>query len=119
VQDLHYLHMYGRALSLLATKADTADQASFFATAAQSILQGETQLHKQLMAAWGVSTADAEASPMQPTCSMYTSYILATVATRPFFEGVSLITPVHVTGHGRGHTRALYADGRRLLTACK
>jgi TENA/THI-4/PQQC family len=87
VQDYKFLDVYGRALSLLASKADDTTHASFLASASQNILQGEMELHRQLMAEWGISTRNAEAAPMQPSCLMYTSYLMATVASRPFHEG--------------------------------
>jgi hypothetical protein len=87
VQDHKYLAVYGAVLNALAARADSREVATFFTTSALNILSGEVKLHADLLRQWGVSEEDVLSEPMQPACLMYTSYLQATAANRPFFEG--------------------------------
>lgn len=74
-------------LSLLCAKAETREQARFFANAAQGIISEEMQMHLQLLDSWGLARSHTDCTPQLPSSLLYTSYLKATIYEAPFYEG--------------------------------
>lgn len=73
-QDAHYLAEYARALAACATTAPTTEDLAFWSTAASGTVLVERQLHE-------THVADITAVEPSPTCTAYTSFLLALAAT--------------------------------------
>jgi thiaminase/transcriptional activator TenA len=69
-QDAHYLLQFGRVLATAAGQAEDPDELVFWARSAQSAILVERQLH-------AAHVSDLAATPMSPTCTAYTSYLLS------------------------------------------
>lgn len=94
VQDAHYLRGYARALAVLAAKAPTEDDTALFSAHAGGAIAAEQDMHAELSAALEVS-ASVDGAPVAPTTTAYTSYLLATVQTGSFAEGLGAVLPCY------------------------
>lgn len=92
LQDFIYLKDFSKALAILSAKADTQEQSMLFATHVADVLRVERSLHEYFISLWRVNVEKVEPSP---TNLLYTSYILSTVYSRPFQEGVSVVLPCY------------------------
>ena len=95
VQDAHYLLDFARALSLLGSRAPTADEAAMWARHAAGAIEVERELHASLLAEVGIDADAAAATPVAPTTLAYTSYLLAVTATAPYEHGVAAVLPCY------------------------
>jgi thiaminase/transcriptional activator TenA len=77
IQDAHYLVAFGRALAIVAAKADNTDEIVQFADAAHTAIIVERSLHADFMEQFKVSPATFAATPLSPATHHYNSYILA------------------------------------------
>ncbi|KAL4425150.1 hypothetical protein ABPG77_008255 [Micractinium sp. CCAP 211/92] len=97
VQDSLYLREYGRALALTASRAPRSDWTAFFCRCSQQTFEVEGGFHEEFLAYFGTSveqeTAAAERSPNNV---LYTSFILATIHERAFYEGLAALLPCFV-----------------------
>lgn len=97
VQDSLYLREYGRALALAASRSPRPEWTAFFCRCAQATYEVEGGFHREFLQYFGTSveqeTAVAEQSPNNV---MYTSFILATVHERAFYEGLAALLPCFV-----------------------
>lgn len=93
VQDALYLIEYGRALALAAVTAPSPAQMDRFARATQGALTVERNLHASLFARFGVDPQTAATAEPSPTSLAYTTFLVATAATRPFGETVAALLP--------------------------
>lgn len=95
VQDALYLRRYAQALAALAARAPSAEQAEMFARHAAEAISVERRLHGSLLAEVGIDPSAAAKAEPAPACLAYTSYLLATVTTGSFAEGVAAVLPCY------------------------
>ena len=107
VQDSYYLRDYARALAVCAAKAPTEDDVRAFASDAVGALAAEQEMHAEFMAALGEESggqaqsgersggASVLADGVLPTTRAYTSYLLATVYSGSFAEGLAAVLPCY------------------------
>jgi len=105
VQDSHYLRDYARALAVCAAKAPTEEDVRAFASDAVGALAAEQEMHAGFLTALdpaGEAAADGEAAAADapddgvlPTTRAYTSYLLATVYSGSFAEGLAAVLPCY------------------------
>jgi thiaminase/transcriptional activator TenA len=91
IQDALYLRRYSEALAAVGGKAPSAAEAEMFARHAAEAAEVERSLHGSLLADLGVDPA-AEPAPVNLA---YTSYLLATVCTGSYAEGVGAVLPCY------------------------
>ena len=121
VQDSYYLRDYARALAVCAAKAPTEDDVRAFASDAVGALAAEQEMHAEFMAALGDAVESGESGSgvsasgesgsgepgegagggsklvdgVLPTTRAYTSYLLATVYSGSFAEGLAAVLPCY------------------------
>ncbi|QMU66889.1 thiaminase II [Streptacidiphilus sp. P02-A3a] len=100
VQDSHYLRDYARALAVCAAKAPTEEDVRAFANDAVGALAAEQEMHADFMAELGPAPAapggaSKDADGVLPTTRAYTSYLLATVYSGSFAEGLAAVLPCY------------------------
>jgi thiaminase/transcriptional activator TenA len=94
-QDVHYLRDYARALAIVGAKAPTLAATSMFARHAAEVFDVELALHAALLPDLGLDPAAVGAVPVSPTTRAYTSYLLATVYSGSFADGLAAILPCY------------------------
>ena len=92
-QDTHYLQDYVRTLLTLAAKAPDFAATKMLTTHAAAAATAETGLHAELMTDLGRDPAELLAFDARPTTRAYTSFMLATVFTGSFADGLTAIIP--------------------------
>lgn len=90
-QDAWYLQRFAQALAALAGRAVEAGDVEMFSRHASGALAVERTMHAALLAELGI---DEPAVP-SPTTVAYTSYLLATVASRPYPQAVGAVLPCY------------------------
>jgi thiaminase/transcriptional activator TenA len=94
-QDAHYLRDYARALAVVGAKAPTHADTGMFARHAAETVVVELALHDTLLPALGIDPATVASIPVSPTTTAYTSYLLATVYSGTFAEGLAAVLPCY------------------------
>lgn len=84
-QDALYLSDYGRAMGLLAARAQRADEIAFWGVSVQGAIVAERELH--------ATRVTLDEGTMSPTCRAYTSFLLGRAATAPYEVGVAAVLP--------------------------
>jgi len=92
LQDLLYLKEFGKVLAVLSAKADKIEDAEVFINHVTQALGVEKALHEYFISLWKVDVSKVNPSP---TNLLYTSYLLSTVYSRPFYEGVATVLPCY------------------------
>ena len=92
-QDTHYLQDYVRTLLALAAKAPDFAATKMLTTHAAAAAAAETGLHAERMTDLGRGPAELLAFDARPTTRAYTSFMLATVFTGSFADGLTAIIP--------------------------
>jgi thiaminase/transcriptional activator TenA len=92
-QDTHYLQDYVRTLLILAAKAPDFEATKMLTTHAAAAAAAETGLHAELMTDLGRDPAELLAFDARPTTRAYASFMLATVFTGSFADGLTAIMP--------------------------
>ena len=92
-QDTHYLQDYVRTLLTLAAKAPDFAATKMLTTHAAAAAAAETGLHAELMTDLGRDPAELLAFDARPTTRAYASFMLATVFTGSFADGLTAIIP--------------------------
>jgi thiaminase/transcriptional activator TenA len=95
VQDALYLRRYSEALAAVGGRAPSAAEAEMFARHAAEATEVEQALHGSLLADLGIDPATVRSSDPAPTNLAYTSYLLATVCTGSYAEGVGAVLPCY------------------------
>jgi thiaminase/transcriptional activator TenA len=95
VQDALYLRRYSEALAAVGSRAPSAAEAEMFARHAAEAVEVEQSLHGSLLADLGIDPATIGSSDPAPTNLAYTSYLLATVCTGSYAEGVGAVLPCY------------------------
>jgi thiaminase/transcriptional activator TenA len=103
VQDAMYLTEFAACLRRLSKAAPTVDLAGRFEDFAKGAEEAEMGLHRGYFDSWGIKPVvgggagggegKGEKVDFTPTTMMYTSYMTAVVATRPWHEGVAALLP--------------------------
>jgi thiaminase/transcriptional activator TenA len=93
IQDAHYLVAFGRALAIVAAKADHADGVVQFADAAKGAVIVERSLHAGFMKQFGIDAATFEATPLSPASHHYTSFLIATAWSAPYPVALAALLP--------------------------
>lgn len=92
-QDTHYLQDYVRSLLSLAAKSPDFEVTKMLTTHAAAAATAETGLHAELMAELGRNPAELLAFDARPTTHAYTSFLVATVLSGSFADGLAAILP--------------------------
>jgi len=92
-QDTHYLQDYVRALLTLAAKSPDFEVTKILTTHAAAAATAETGLHADLMTDLGRDPAELLAFDARPTTRAYTSFLVATVFSGSFADGLAAIVP--------------------------
>ena len=95
IQDSHYLRDFARGLALLGAKADREQSLEMFCQHATSAIAVERTLHEGFYAHWGLTEQQVWATPVAPSCLLYTSYLVRVAYERPYYEGVSAFLPCY------------------------
>ena len=95
VQDAIYLQRYAQALAAVASRAPTSGQTETFARHAANAIAVEKTLHGSLLADLGIDPVSAEQAEPAPANLAYISYLLATVSTGSYAEGVGAVLPCY------------------------
>jgi thiaminase/transcriptional activator TenA len=95
VQDAIYLQRYAQALAAVASRAPTPGQTETFARHAANAIAVEKTLHGSLLADLGIDPVSAEQAEPAPANLAYISYLLATVSTGSYAEGVGAVLPCY------------------------
>jgi thiaminase/transcriptional activator TenA len=88
VQEAHYLRDYARVLATAAAKADEVSDLAFFARGAVTAVEVEAALHAS-------RSGGAPDPGPSPTCTAYTSFLLATAQTGSYAELVAAVLPCY------------------------
>lgn len=94
-QDALYLRSYAQALGAVGRRAPDTAGAEMFARHAAGAVAVEQELHTSLLSALGIDPAEAAGAEPAPTTVAYTSYLLATTASRTYAEGVGAVLPCY------------------------
>lgn len=89
-QDALYLLDFSRSLAIMAGRAATSQQILQFVRYAEWIIVEERALHESYFSLFGIEQPSTTPSP---ACFAYTNYLLATVSTRSYEEGVAALLP--------------------------
>jgi thiaminase/transcriptional activator TenA len=95
VQDALYLRRYAEALAAVGARAPDPAAARMFASHAAEAVAVEQTLHGSLLADLGIDPAAASAAEPAPTNLAYTSYLLATIGTGSYADGVGVVLPCY------------------------
>jgi thiaminase/transcriptional activator TenA len=95
VQDALYLREFARALSLAAARAPEDDWIVMFSEHAAGALKVERSLHEGFFKEFGLSPAEVAATPLAPTNTAYTSYLLAVAHGAPYHEALAALLPCY------------------------
>ena len=93
IQDALYLASYSRALAAVSVKAHDSATMEFFAESARGALVVERSLHEGFLRRFGVDPAVMDAAEPSPTCTAYTSYLLAVAHTDHYEALVAAVLP--------------------------
>ncbi|MDG6995319.1 MAG: thiaminase II [Nitrososphaerota archaeon] len=95
IQDSLYLYDFSKSLQLLTNTAPRQAWKNKFAIDSRIALEVERSLHESFFSYWRFDKVALERRKKNPSNTAYTSYILATTATRPFHEGVASVLPCY------------------------
>jgi thiaminase (transcriptional activator TenA) len=95
VQDALYLRRYSQALAAVAARSDDPGATEMFARHAADAIAVEKTLHGSLLADLGVDPVAAASAEPAPVNLAYTSYLLATVSSGSYAEGVGAVLPCY------------------------
>lgn len=91
-QDHMYLDQYVRALAVLAAKMPNISELQVFISHILNAINVERRLHEQLMRRLNL---DMGKYSMSPTNRAYTSFLLAEVYSKPYYEGLAAVLPCY------------------------
>jgi thiaminase/transcriptional activator TenA len=95
VQDSLYLRAFARALTILAGHAYRPQDTAMLARHALNAITVEQSLHAGFRVELGISDAEADATPMAPTCRAYASYLESCAYGGTFLEGMAAVLPCY------------------------
>ncbi|MCP9272269.1 thiaminase II [Mycolicibacterium arenosum] len=94
-QDVYYLREYARALAVVGAKAPTLADTAVFTRHAADVFDVELGLHTTLLPELGLDPALLAQIPVAPTTRAYTSYLIATVYSGTFADGLAAVLPCY------------------------
>lgn len=94
-QDIYYLRDYARALAVVGAKAPTLAETALFTRHAADVFDVEMALHNTLLPELGLDPAQLAEIPVAPTTRAYTSYLIATVYSGTFADGLAAVLPCY------------------------
>lgn len=89
-QDALYLADFGRALAIMAGRSPTPQRMLDFVRFAEGAVVVERALHESYFRLFNIGEPTSLKSP---SCFAYTNYLIATVATRSYEEGMAALLP--------------------------
>jgi thiaminase (transcriptional activator TenA) len=92
-QDTHYLQDYVRTLLILSAKSSDFEVTKMLTTHAAAAAAAETGLHAELMKDLGRDPAELLAFDARPATCAYTTFLVATVFSGSFADGLAAIMP--------------------------
>ena len=92
-QDTHYLQDYVRTLLTLAAKAPDFEVTKMLTTHAAAAAGAETGLHAERMTDLGRDPAELLAFDVRPATRAYTTFLVATVFSGSFADGLAAVLP--------------------------
>lgn len=95
LQDGRYLHVFGRALNVLASKAPRAEWAEILNEHAIGSLKEERDLHQRLLAGFGLSRESMNEVAPAPSNYAYTNHLMVAVERLSFMEGLAAMLPCY------------------------
>ena len=94
-QDVYYLRDYARALAVVGAKGPTLADTAVFTRHAAEVFDVELALHATLLPELGLDPVRLAEMPVAPTTRAYTSYLIATVYTGSFADGLAAVLPCY------------------------
>lgn len=94
VQDALYLRQFGRALALLAAKADTSDGLMLFCEHARNTVIVERALHEGFMKEWDLRT-ETDVSEEAPNCLLYTAWQQQVIRDGSYADALAAVLPCY------------------------
>lgn len=88
-QDAIYIKKYAQAMSILAQKAPTSEIRNIFSKLSVESYELEHIFQADLFDKYQVETTDL----MQPACLAYTSFLISTISTGTFIQGLTSLLP--------------------------
>ena len=88
-QDSIYIKKYAQAMNILASKAPTEEISKKFSRLSVESYELEHIFQEKLFYEYNVSSSDL----MQPACLAYSSYLIATISSSTFLEGLTALLP--------------------------
>lgn len=94
-QDVYYLREYARALAVVGAKAPSLADTAVFTRHAADVFDVELALHTTLLPELGLDPDRLARIPVAPTTRAYTSYLIATVYSGTFADGLAAVLPCY------------------------
>ncbi len=88
-QDSIYIKKYAQAMNILASKAPTEEISKIFSRLSVESYELEHIFQEKLFYEYNVNSSDL----MQPACLAYSSYLIATISSSTFLEGLTALLP--------------------------
>jgi thiaminase/transcriptional activator TenA len=88
-QDSFYLESYGRALALIAARAQSTDEMLTYVRFAESAIVVERSMHESFFKSFHLK----DRGKIEPTCHHYTHYLKSTAALEPVEVAMAAILP--------------------------
>jgi thiaminase/transcriptional activator TenA len=95
LQDACYLRDFARGLAVLGARAEEDEMVMRFCDHAKNAILVERALHAGFLSEWGLSEEAIGKTEPAPNCLLYTSYLLRTAYTRPYFEALGAFLPCY------------------------
>jgi thiaminase/transcriptional activator TenA len=92
-QDYLFLIDYSRLFAMAVVRAPDLAAMTAFSTLLHETLTREMDLHRSLVAEFGITVADLEREPKAPTTQGYTDFLLRTAATGDYPELLGALLP--------------------------
>ena len=95
VQDALYLRSFARALAITGAGAPNDDWFVMLAEHAANAIRVERSLHAGFIRDLGLTAEEAAVTPLAPTTTAYTSYLLAAAHGQPFHRALAALLPCY------------------------
>lgn len=92
VQDYLYLKEFSKALAILSSKSEDVNESLLFSSHVQDVFKVERSLHEYFISEWNIDESSFNPSP---TNLLYTSFLISTVLTKPYYIGVVTVLPCY------------------------
>ncbi len=106
IQDALYLKEFGRGLAILGTRAEDDDEFLTFCNHGANAILVERTLHDSFFKTWDLNSNEVYKTEPSPNCLLYTSYLISTATTKPYYESLGAFLPCY---------QIYYEVGKELL----